>query len=110
MFLSKICPVYDVGTPIVSGRARLRPCKQARGVELEKVTSSLFEPQATCLAHTRAKKQIYSSGKGLWGRPFPKSASQDKVSEESLIRLPEERKRDVREAVNRADALGQGRL
>ena len=56
MFLSKICPVYDVGTPIVSGRARLRPCKQAHGVELEKVTSSLFEPQATCLAHTRAKR------------------------------------------------------
>ena len=42
--------------------------------------------------------------------PYLKSMSQDKVSEESLIRLPEEQKRDVREAVNGADALGQGRL
>lgn len=47
--------------------------------------------------------QIYSSRDG----PYLKSTSQDKVSGESLIQLPEGG-RDVKEAVNGTDALGQG--
>ena len=49
--------------------------------------------------HMSQEAETYSSGKGLWGWPYPKSASQDKVSEESLLRLPEGWKCDVRAAV-----------